>query len=77
MPVPISREHLFSDEFYIRDVSGKELAIYSNGHNSVEQWNMYGSDNVGKIDANNHSFFYLKDQLGTVRAVCLTLHTQW
>lgn len=41
--------HLVSDEFYVRDVSGKEIAIYS-GTNIV-QWNIWGLDNVGKIPA--------------------------
>ena len=62
-----------SDEYYVRDVSGKEIAIYKNG--AIEQWNMYGSDNVGKIDADKHRFFYLKDHLGTIRAVLDTTNT--
>lgn len=76
-PQPLIKEtdipgswNLQSSEYNIRDVSGKELAIYSN--NSIEQWNLYGSDNVGKIDANNFRYFYLKDHLGSVR---LSLNT--
>jgi hypothetical protein len=55
------------DEFYVRDVSGKEMAIY-NGSNLL-QWNLWGLDNFGKIDANNQKFFYLKDHLGTIHAI--------
>ena len=54
------------DEFYVWDVSGKEIAIYDG--NSLEQWNVYGLDNVGKIDASNHRFMYLKDHLGSISA---------
>lgn len=46
--------------FYVRDVSGKEIAIYSGS--SLTQWNMWGLDNVGKINADTTKYYYLKDQ---------------
>ena len=55
------------DEYYSRDISGKEIAIYHS--NDLFQWNVWGTDNVGKIDAVGEKFFYLKDHLGTVRVV--------
>jgi len=42
-----------------RVVSGKEIAIYHS--NDLYQWNVWGTDNVGKINANGDKFFYLKD----------------
>jgi len=32
-------------------------------------WNVWGTDNVGKINANGDKFFYIKDHLGSVRVV--------
>ncbi len=56
-----------SDEFYVRDVSGKEIAIYSGS--SLTQWNIWGLDNVGKINADTTRNYYLKDHLGSIRVV--------
>jgi YD repeat-containing protein len=58
---------VYSDEYYVRDVNGKEIAIYTS--ESLTQWNVYGLDNVGKVDANGDMNFYLKDHLGSIRAV--------
>jgi YD repeat-containing protein len=58
---------VYSNEFYVRDVSGNELAIYSGGN--LRQWNVYVFDNVGKIESGNARYFYLKDHLGSIRAV--------
>lgn len=58
---------LQSDEFYVRDVSGKEIAIYSGS--SLTQWNIWGLDNVGKINADTTRNYYLKDHLGSIRVV--------
>lgn len=55
------------DEFYVRDISGKEVAIYSSS--SLTQWNIWGLDNVGKINADTTKYYYLKDHLGTIRVV--------
>jgi RHS repeat-associated protein len=60
-------DSLLSDNIYSRDVSGRELAIYENG--SIDQWNIYGMDNIGFIDGNEDIRFYMKDHLGSVRAV--------
>jgi len=35
----------------------------------LDHWNVWGTDNVGKINANGDKFFYLKDHLGSVRVV--------
>ncbi len=59
--------HTVSDEFYVRDVSGKEIAIYSGS--SLVQWNIWGLDNVGKINADTTRNYYLKDHLGSIRVV--------
>jgi len=59
--------------FYVRDAGGKEIAVYNS--NNIEQWNIYGLDNVGKIDANNKRYYYLKDHLGSIRAVLDTTNT--
>jgi hypothetical protein len=34
------------NEFYVRDVSGKEIAIYQD--TTLYQWNVWGLDNAGK-----------------------------
>jgi hypothetical protein len=54
------------DEFYVRDLSGKELAIYSD--TTLSQWNVFGLDNVGKINSDNKRYYYMKDHLGSTRA---------
>jgi len=59
--------HTVSDEFYVRDVSGKEIAIYSG--NSLTQWNIWRLDNVGKINSDTTRNYYLKDHLGSIRVV--------
>jgi len=43
------------------------VAIYKNG--SIDQWNIYGVDNIGFIDSNDNIRFIMKDHLGSVRAV--------
>lgn len=55
------------DEIYSRGVDGKELAIYQSGN--LVQWNVWGSDNIGKINSDGSKHYYLKDHLGSVRAV--------
>jgi len=59
--------------YYVRDISGKEIAVY--GGNLIYQWNLYGLDNVGNMKANGNKLFYLKDHLGTIRAVMDTNNT--
>ena len=61
-----------TDEFYVRDISGREIAIYNNLSNSLEYWNIWaGSELIGRINPNseNDRYYYLKDHLGTIRAV--------
>jgi RHS repeat-associated protein len=64
---PGSSWDLVTDEFCVRDAAGKEIANYSDG--SLNFWNIYGNDNVGRINADTTKQFYLKDHLGTTRAV--------
>ncbi len=73
-PMPVFEEDdmtgswdLVGDEYYVRDVSGKEIAVYHSY--DLDHWNVWGTDNVGKINANGDKFFYLKDHLGSVRVV--------
>ena len=61
-----------TDEFYVRDISGREIAIYNNLSNSLEYWNIWaGSELIGRINPNseNDRYYYLKDHLGTIRTV--------
>ena len=61
-----------SQEYYIRDMSGKELAIYSRdekGRFSLKFWNVWGLSNEGQITSDNNKYYYLKDHLGSIRAV--------
>jgi RHS repeat-associated protein len=55
-----------NDEVYSRDVSGREVAIYKNA--SILEYPFYGLDMIGKLK-NDELHFYLKDHLGSVRAV--------
>src|SRR4030095_4649349 len=56
-----------SDEHYVRDVGGKEIAIYSGS--TLTQWNFYGLDMLGHMNADTTKYYYLKDHLGSIRAV--------
>ena len=58
---------LYNDEVYSRGVDGKELCIYKNGN--VEQWNVWGNDNEGKIIQDGTALYYFKDHLGSIRAI--------
>ena len=53
--------------YYVRDISGKEIAIYSG--NTLDFWNIWGLDNVGKINADTTRNYYLKDHLGSIRVM--------
>jgi len=64
---------LQNDEFYVRDLAGREIAIYSGS--SLTQWNIWGLDNVGKINADTTRNYYLKDHLGSVRVVLNSTNT--
>lgn len=58
---------LVTDEYYVRDLSGKEIANYTSGN--LNFWNIYGTDNVGRINADTTKQFYMKDHLGSTRAI--------
>jgi len=60
------------DEFYVRDMSGREVAIYYGS--TLQQWNLFGLDQIGHMKADLSKFFYLKDHLGSTRVVIDTLN---
>lgn len=43
------------------------MAIYQG--TTLQQWNIWGIDNLGKVAADGNAFFYIKDHLGSIRAV--------
>jgi len=58
------------DDYYLREVSGKEIAIYSSY--TLQYWNVWsGSEIVGRINnsENVDRNYYLKDHLGSIRVV--------
>lgn len=55
------------NEIYIRGVDGREIAVYD--VTTLKHWNVYGNDLIGKIDADTKRFYYLKDHLGSIRAI--------
>ena len=55
------------DEYYVRDASGKEVMIYDGSQ--LRQWNVWGNGNEGRIKSNGQKNYYLKDHLGSIRAV--------
>ena len=60
-------------EYYVHDISGKEVVIYSRPQNTdfyLAFWNVWGLSNEGKISGDNQRvYYYLKDHLGSIRAV--------
>ncbi|MEO8663910.1 MAG: RHS repeat-associated core domain-containing protein [Ignavibacteria bacterium] len=56
-----------NDEVYSRRADGKDLALYVNG--DIEQWNVFGADNLGYITNDYAERYYLKDHLGSVRVI--------
>src|SRR4030095_8603711 len=46
---------------------GKEIAIYTSS--ALQQWNFYGLDMVGHMNADTTKYYYLKDHIGSIRAV--------
>jgi len=58
---------MMKDEYYSRDVSGKEIAVYQSY--ALDYWNVWGSNNEGRIKSTGMKYFYLKDHLGSIRAV--------
>jgi RHS repeat-associated protein len=62
-----------TNEFYVRDAAGKEIAIYND--TTLSFWNIWGSDNVGKINSDTTKNYYLKDHLGSIRATINSTNT--
>ncbi|CAN5641437.1 hypothetical protein BH10BAC5_BH10BAC5_01650 [soil metagenome] len=58
---------LETNDFYIRNTSGAEVAVYNS--TAIQFWNIWGIDNVGRINADTTKQFYLKDHLGSIRCV--------
>jgi hypothetical protein len=50
-------------EYYLRDQTGKELAVYTIGTNNIILLNLYGAGLIGKIDGSGNNYFYVKDHL--------------
>jgi RHS repeat-associated protein len=57
------------NEFYLRDQTGKELAVYTTGTNTIKMINLYGIGMIGKVDASGNNYYYIKDHLGSIRSV--------
>jgi RHS repeat-associated protein len=63
---------LILKEYYIRDLSGKEVAVYEKLPNSdmtLKFYNVWGLSNEGQIFPDGKIYYYLKDHLGSIRAV--------
>jgi len=59
-------------EYYIRDVSGKEIAVHTKLENAdwlLSFYNVWGLSNEGQITSDNNKYYYLKDHLGSIRAI--------
>ena len=57
-------------DHYLRDYTGRTLAIYNYNTKSVKSVNIHGNGLVGKIDIDNDvatKYYYLKDHLGNIR----------
>ena len=67
-----SSREIITDEIYVRDISGREIAIYDiRSTAALEYWNVWaGSELIGRINpTENDRYYYFKDHLGTIRAV--------
>jgi RHS repeat-associated protein len=62
-----------SDEFYVRDVGGKDIAIYSS--TTLTQWNLWGLDQIGHMKSDTTKYYYLKDHLGSAHAIISSTNT--
>lgn len=54
-----------TDIYYVRDFSGKEIAIYNSY--DIKKWNLYGFENEGYLDPDRQIRIYVKDHLGSIR----------
>ena len=67
-----------SKEYYLRDHTGRELAVYDWVTQKLKMVNLYGNGLIGKVnvsfDAQNNRTdtrqYYIKDHLGSIRQVC-------
>ena len=57
---------LSNNEYYIKSYDGRDIALY-NGNTHIE-WYVWGIDMAGKLKGMQR-YFYLKDHLGSTRAV--------
>jgi hypothetical protein len=48
---------MIKDEYYSRDVSVKEIAVYQSY--DLDFWNVWGSGNEGRIKSDGARYFYL------------------
>jgi len=60
-----------TDDYYLRDHTGKEVAIYNLTTDAIDQVNIFGNGMVGyvKKDTPDERFYYVKDHLGSIRLV--------
>lgn len=58
---------LVSNEYCIRDKEGRDFLLLKG--DVLEKCNLIGRDNEGFIDLQNNKYYYLKDHLGSIRAV--------
>ncbi|HRE40805.1 MAG TPA: RHS repeat-associated core domain-containing protein [Ignavibacteria bacterium] len=54
-----------TDLYYIRDATGKEIAIYNSY--DIKQWNLFGFENEGYLNPDGEERIYIKDHLGSIR----------
>ncbi len=61
-------------EYYLRDHTGKEVAIYNKNNNKLNQVNLYGNGMIENIKANwsggtrtDERYYYVKDHLSSIR----------
>ena len=61
-----------NNEYYLRDQTGKELAIYQAGTDNIIMVNLYGNGLIGRCDVtvpgSPVKYYYIKDHLGSIRA---------
>jgi len=65
----ITKETGSLKEFYLRDHTGKELAIFTPGTNTIKMVNLYGNGIIGRVEGSTFAtkYYYVKDHLGSIR----------
>jgi RHS repeat-associated protein len=58
---------LVSNEFYLRGIDGKELALFKG--TNIERYNIGGRDNEGYLKTDDTKYYYIKDHLGSIRVI--------